>query len=239
MHLFYVDEAADEELIVYSAICLPVSLWRAALEQVRDFRRSLRRNYGIPMTYELHAWKFVRGQGRPSQRVITKFERAQIFFEVIDAVAALPGVQLFNACFPRKDHLTAFERLLNRLERTLKEWDSYGLLICDRGKEVLLTKVARRMGVFNPIPSAYGQWAETGQSWKNIPLERIVEDPVFKDSARSYFIQMTDFVAYSLLRRERPTPRVKKYGIDKAFTRLRRVLYLEASRRDPEGIIRP
>lgn len=45
---------------------------------------------------------------------------------------------------------------------------------------------------------------------KNIPLERIIEDPVFKQSHQSYMIQLADCVAFSLLKREvPPTPLVR------------------------------
>jgi hypothetical protein len=95
------------------------------------------------------------------------------------------------------------------------------------------------MRVYNPIPSAFGTWLDTGQSYKNIPLTRIIEDPFFKDSEQSYFIQLADFCAYALLRRERPVPSKSRYGLDKAFDLLKPILVTEATRKDPDGIIRP
>lgn len=95
------------------------------------------------------------------------------------------------------------------------------------------------MGVYNPIPSRFGVWTDTGLPTKNIPIDRIIEDPFFKKSEQSYFIQLTDFCAYALLRRERPVPSKTKYGIDQAFNLLSPILVREASTRDPEGIIRP
>ncbi len=95
------------------------------------------------------------------------------------------------------------------------------------------------MNVFNPIPSAYGVWADTGDRFRNIPITRIIEDPFFKDSSQSYFLQLADFVAYSLLRRERPLPTKNKYGLNTAFPILQPILVTEANQRDAEGIIRP
>lgn len=112
------------------------------------------------------------------------------------------------------------------------------MLIWDEGKESQHRRLTRRMGVHNPIPSAYGMW-ETGNVTKNIPLEHILEDPVFKPSEQSYFIQLTDFVAYALLRREHPLPSRAKYGLHTAFDVLSPVLVTAASGTDPEGIIRP
>jgi len=95
------------------------------------------------------------------------------------------------------------------------------------------------MSVYNPIPSMIGDWGG-GTKTKNIPIQRVIEDPVFKKSHQSYFIQLADAVAYALLKREvTPTRHVKKYGIDKMFERnLAGVCYLSASRFDPLGIVR-
>ena len=239
MHLIYIDDSKDEEICVFSALAVPIDQWHAAFRQVRDFRRQLRKAYGIYVHKELHAWKFVSGRGRPSDRVVTKGQRAAIFKDMLRLLTNLPGVRLFNAVFPRKQDEKAFERMLNRIDRALQAWGSHAVLVCDKGKEIAYTRMVRRMYVYNPIPSQYGVWLDTGQSWKNIPLERIVEDPFFKDSAQSYFIQLVDFAAYALLRRERPVPSKTRYGLDKAFNLLVPILVREATRKDPEGIIRP
>ncbi len=239
MHLIYVDESGDNRYFVFSALAIPADQWKSAFEMVREFRRYLRRQYGIYVYKELHAWKFVSGRGRPSDRTITKGKRCQIFRETLELVAKLPGAQLFNACFPHSQDKIAFERLLNRINRTLRRWDSYGILICDEGKEISYTRLVRKMHVFNPIPSRYGGWADTGKPYKNIPIDRIVEDPFFKESSQSYFIQLADFSAYALLRRENQLPSKNRYGLHKAFDVLSCILVREATTHDPEGIIRP
>jgi hypothetical protein len=199
----------------------------------------MKQQHGIFVYAELHAWKFVSGRGNISSQIVTKWQRCQIIQEALKLVASLPGARLFNACFPHKQDELAFERLLNRIERNLKESDSLAILISDKGKEAAYTRLARRMQRFNPIPSAYGRWSETGQNYKNIPLTRIIEDPFFKDSSQSYFIQLVDFCAYALLRRERPVASKSKYGLDKSFDLLAPILVKEATRKDPYGIIRP
>lgn len=239
MHLIYIDDSRDEQWCVFSALAIPVDQWHEAFGQIREFRRELRRAYGIYVYKELHAWKFVSGRGNISDRVVTKGQRCGIFRDALRMGARLPGARLFNAVFPRKRDEQAFEWLLNRINRTLKTWGSHGLLICDHGKDVAYTRLVRRMYVYNPIPSQLDRWRESGKSWENIPLDRIVEDPFFKDSAQSYFVQLVDFAAYALLRREHPIPSKSKYGLDKAFSELDSILVREARPRDPEGIIRP
>jgi hypothetical protein len=121
----------------------------------------------------------------------------------------------------------------------MSAWDSRAILICDTGKELAYIRLVRRLHIYNPIPSKHGVWEDTGTATKNIPIERIIEDPFFKRSEQSYFIQLADFCAYALLRKERPVPSKTEYGLDRAFELLKPILVLEASPRDPEGVIRP
>lgn len=239
MHLVYIDDSQDEQLCIFSALAIPAEQWQEAFAQVRQFRRHLKQSDGIYVYKELHAWEFVSGRGQIADRVVPKGRRCQLFKEALQTVAGLPGVRLFNAVFPTKQDERAFERLLNRINRTMMNWDSRAILICDTGKESAYTRLCRKMHVYNPIPSKQSTWQDTGTVTKNIPIERIIEDPFFKRSDQSYFIQLVDFCAYALLRRERPIPSKTKYGLDRAFELLTPILVLEASTRDPDGIIRP
>jgi hypothetical protein len=88
-------------------------------------------------------------------------------------MTTLPGAQMLNACFPKGQMDRAFERLLNRIERSLVAWDSHGILLCDQGKEGDYTRLVRRMNIYNPIASRFGSWGPTGSlgvifHWKEL-----------------------------------------------------------------------
>jgi hypothetical protein len=240
VHLIYIDESADQitSSVILTGLAIPEEEWKNAFRQVKDFRHTLKQTDGIYVYKEFHAWKFVSGRGNIAQGIISKGRRCQIFKDALTLVAGLPKVKLFNAVFPLNQEDRAFERLLNRINRTMEAWNSRALLICDSGKEIAYSKMARKMGVFNPIPSQFGNWG-SGSSTRNIVIDRIIEDPVSKHSHQSYFIQLVDFCAYALLRREFPLASKSKYGLDKAFALLTSILVTAASRTDPEGIIRP
>jgi hypothetical protein len=125
------------------------------------------------------------------------------------------------------------------IDLRLNAYRARAFIIADEGKESLITGALRRMHVHNPIPSRYGAWS-TGNPTRNIITERIIEDPFFKKSQRSYFIQLADCVAFALLKRETTkTERIKKYGIDKMFEKnLSGVCHKKASGSDPLGIVR-
>jgi hypothetical protein len=237
MHFVYIDESKDESYCVYSALAIPVDKWHEHLSKVQEFRRGLKKSDGIYVKAELHAWKFVSGRGRISASHVSRQRRCEIFRETLEFITTLEGVKLFNAFSPRSQELEAFQYLVTRVDRTMLEWNSRALLICDSGNEGTLRKLVRKMRRYNPIPSQYGCW-EDGRITKNFPLTHIVEDPFFHRSEDSYFIQLVDFCAYALLRTENPTIKSQQCRISEAFKALEPILVLEASRKDPLGIIR-
>jgi hypothetical protein len=243
MFLVYLDDSRDEKLCVFSGLIVPASEWRPCLDHLRDFRRALKASDGIRVQKELHAWKFVSGRGRPSDRIVTKYRRSEIFKEAL-SLAATMRVRLINGVSTANDDERLFEWIANRIERTMQAWEEKtgrpqrAILICDEGKEATYTRLIRRMGVYNPIPSRFGSWPE-GTTTRNITVARILEDPFFKESQRSYLIQLVDFSAYALLRRENPVLSKSKYGLDTAFELLHPILLKEANPRDPEGVLRP
>jgi hypothetical protein len=119
LHIVYVDDSRDEAACVFSALYVPAETWREAFDRVKEFRRALKRSDGIYVYKELHAWKFISGRGRVGERIVPKARRREICIESLRLTASLPGVKLFNAVFGPRDDVRAFERLLNRINRTL------------------------------------------------------------------------------------------------------------------------
>lgn len=220
MWFAYIDESKEPgKFCNYTALITTGDLWADTFTKVKAFRQGLRDDHGIYLAYELHAWKFVPGRGRPSNRPILKPERAEIFNKVMNFVASSQRFVVVSSCSTNQTF--ALERLLNRINTTASKKKQKALLFFDEGDEVDITKRLRRLRVYNPIPSNRGVWQATGKASKNMPLECILEDPIFKDSKQSYFIQLADFCAYALLRSERPLASRSAYGIDKSYDLLR------------------
>lgn len=135
MFLFYVDGSADHHYYTFSGIGVPEENWRTVFDGVKDFRSKLRKQYGIFIRKELHAWKFLSGRGRPSDTHLSKPTRATIFREALALLTSFEplGVLVFNAALNNEDW--AFERLLNRINRTMTQRSTKAILICDEGKE--------------------------------------------------------------------------------------------------------
>lgn len=240
MYLIYVDESYDETHYAYSAMFIDAFKWNFYFDYLVSWRREWFQQHQIPLDYELHATKFIGGRGEhPANR--NKLFRATLFHEAIGRIEKMEGVEAINAITSdKKKHLQLFEYMLNRINRTLEAKNATGVLICDQGNENKLTSIVRKMKKENHIPSTVYQYWMHGAKGRNLPLERIIEDPLFKTSKSSYFIQLSDFLAFSLLRNEKPLGGSTLDPVKTAFEQLDSTLIKVAFRNDPKkkGIIR-
>lgn len=263
MYLVYLDESYDVNNYVMSALLVPEENWNDAFDTIKNFRKYIRDKYQIPLHKELHARELGSGRGclRPfakknRHKDLNRPQRYDVYNKFMETIGSLAeyDVKAINACIPipksldgkmdNKNKLsaeeTAVDRVLNRVQRFCKGKDDYALVIFDQGKDVFYRQIYRKMRVYNPVPSKFGAW-EDGRFVKSIPLDRIIADPFFHDSRNDYFIQAADFIAFSLLKREDPSP--PKWaingGITKAFEDfLDPILLKEATENDPLGILR-
>jgi hypothetical protein len=246
VEIAYIDESYDANAFAMSALIIPVHGWRDAFSHLQAYRKYLKGKHGIFSGKEFHATDFVAGRGRIGPAVVPKGLRAEIFKEYllvhtqIAGAAVISGIRPLDGRPHTSVHSKAFSRIQERLQRRCVDLNSHALIIADEGRAVELQKVARRSRVWNPVGSQFGAW-EDGSAFKNIPNERLVEDPVFKASHQSYFLQSADFIAFALLKSEvPPTQHVKKYGLASAYELLEPICVKEASRKDPRrlGIVR-
>jgi hypothetical protein len=239
VHFVYIDDSGDEKVRAFCGLAIPSASWKSSVDAIRQFRRELKKSRGIYVTVEFHATDFVGGRGRivPAPAIVPKAARCAIFQETLKMIASLPGARLFNAIGARTNEKLLFERLMTRINNTMRTWKSAALILHDEGKDY--TSLVRKMCVYNPIKSRYGGW-DDGKLYKNFPLVRILEDIVFRKSEDSVFIQMADFSAFALLRSEYPLASKNKYGVDKAFSKLHSICIKECFGADPKklGIIR-
>lgn len=235
MHFVYIDDSGDDTRSCFAALVIPADQWRESLSRLLDVRRSMRQSDGVYVKKEMHATDWNGGKGHLAPTPISKERRARLFDYFLTGVAMLPGAQLITACAPRHRVDIIFERMLNRIQVNVVKSGSQAIIFCDEGKSY--DAIKRRVGIYNYIPSKLGSWGN-GQSAKNIPADRILEDIVYRDSARSILIQAADAAAYALLRRERPIPSKTAVGLDRSFFLLEPIMVKQAFWKDPYGIIR-
>ena len=109
----------------------------------------------------------------------------------------------------------------------------------------MIAQLYRRLRGRNHVPSQYDA-REDGERTKNIPIERVIGGPAFRNFASDQLLQMADLIAHALLKQEeQPSPRacpildtgVERQSIAHAFGILDRALNRRASRWDPQRVI--
>ena len=251
MRLYYIDESEGPRYYVRSALGVDAERWNDLLHDIHEWRRGLRESQSIPIDRELHACDLLAGRGLLARSGdvdgrLTQRQGAEVFLDGLrrleDAAVRIGGIEVINVCLHKPDgkhyEKASLDRLLNRINSSVRAAGRHAFLIFDEGKEAMITRAYRRLRIFNPVPSRYELWAE-GERTRNIPVENVIGGPAFRSSDADYLLQMADFVAHALLKQEEePVPRVEDLGIRDAFAVLDRALNRKASGRDHQGIVR-
>jgi hypothetical protein len=219
--------------------------WAECFRLLKELRVTLRNEFNIRRNQELHANNNIAGRGALWGRWRTVPERIRLFQLVLEAVSQMPGLRSVNVCVKKtapqfmgkRGHSvleTAWKFLLQRFQNYIARQKSgtnqCGMVLHDSGHEVEVRRLMRKLRVYNPIPSRFG----SGN--RNLPMANLIEDPVPRDSYHAQFIQLCDYVAYSVLRQEEPA--AKYPGLEKAFEILQPVWLAEGAKDDPQGIVR-
>jgi hypothetical protein len=112
--------------------------------------------------------------------------------------------------------------------------DDRGVILPDMGDVKKITEILRRMRRYNPVPNQ----ADHGPGYRNIRISNLVEDPYFKDSRDSYFIQAADLAAFLIYQKISPNSYMRRKSAHNYFNRLGPVLCRVAATGDSEGIVR-
>jgi hypothetical protein len=249
MYLMYVDESGDSGLVnsptnyfCLSGIIVHESRWRDFLNVLIAFRRTMKSVHGLPVRAEIHASEYIRGSvfGLPRQA------RLAILRNTIDELAKLNYISITNVVVDKRNKTAPYDvfdsawgTLFQRFENTMTHGNfpgafrnDHGLIITDATAGTKLSRMVRRMAVYNYIPSSQNP----GTS-RNIPIKRLIEDPHGKQSHETLPIQMADVCAYFLQQRFAPNSFIRRQRASNYFDRLRPVLNTAASRFHSLGIV--
>ena len=251
MRIYYIDESEGPRYYVRSALGVDGERWNDFFAAVHAWRTELRERYGIPLARELHATDLLAGRGLlarngDANERVPLDQGAEVFLEglrrIEDAAKSMGGIEVVNVCLhkpeSRRYEQASLNRLLTRINTSVASAGRHAFLIFDEGREEMISRLYRGLKVRNHVPSRYDAW-EDGEKTRNIPIERVIGGPAFRCSKEDYLLQMADLIAHALLKQEEgPIPRVEEHGIDAAFSILDAALNRQASRRDPQGVVR-
>lgn len=204
MYLAYFDESGDDgypkyssELFVLTSGYLYHQKWQEIYNSIKEFRKQLKQDFGIPLKLEFKAREFILNKNPYRNFNISDDNRKKVlgitaeflgnidikFINVVINKKKIPGQE-----YPVLENAVKFniQRIENDL--TIDPLNKF-LIITDEGRVGKMRHTTRKIQRINIIPSKY-----TGRYRKEIKL--MIEDPLPKKSQESYFIQMCDFVAF-------------------------------------------
>ena len=206
MHIVYYDESGDDgfpqyssPLFVLTAVYMNHQVWKENFDAIRKLRRELSANHKLPVKMEMHTRQFLFNKNPYRNFSLSDAQRVQIIDEICDAVAKLE-IEIVNVCINKPVIIsqnykvldTALTYSVQRIENTLESEDATNkfLIITDEGRLGKMRATTRAIQRINYIPP------RGGGNGTNQPIKCLIEDPLPKNSTESYFIQISDMVAY-------------------------------------------
>lgn len=253
MFFMYVDESGDTGIVgsptpyfVLSGVVIHELRWQEYLEQLIAFRRRMKGKFGLLLREEIHAANFLNRPGAAAR--IRRNDRLAIIRHFADEVAALADINVINIVVNKIGKPAAYDvvenawrALVQRFSNTMSHRnlrgpanpDERGLILPDMSDVKRITAVIRRMRRFNPVPNQ----PHFGPGYRNLLVANLSEDPFFKDSCHSYYLQAADLAAFLLYQRLKPSAYARLKSVTKYFSRISAVLCRVASSNDPDGIV--
>ena len=254
MYLMYVDESGDSGLVnsptryfVLTGLVLHELRWRPYLDQLIAFRRRMKAAHGLKLREEIHAAALIN---KPGDLVrIQRNNRLTILREFADELAAMGDLNIINVVVDKQGKAPdydvfgiAWKTLIQRFENTLSHRnfagpanpDERGMVFPDHTEDKKLVQLLRGMRRYNPISNQ----SQFGLGYRNLTLSSILEDPNFRNSADSYWVQAADLAAFLLYQNIAPSSYMRKKSGQNYFHRLDGILCRVASSSDPQGIVR-
>jgi Protein of unknown function (DUF3800) len=181
--------------------------------------------------------------------LIKRHHRLAVIRRFADLLASLADLSVVNVLVNKNGKPPSYDVfesawvcLIQRFENTLshrnfpgpRNPDDRGMIFPDYTDTKRVVRLMRKMRHFNPIPSQ----PQFATRYRNLPMNSVIEDPSFRDSCDSFFVQAADLVAYLLYQKHHPNGYMKEKGGHRYFERLDPILCTVASSTDPQGIVR-
>jgi hypothetical protein len=249
----YADESGDNGLVqgstpyfVLSGVVIHELQWQDCLDDLIEFRRRMRQKFGLYMHEEIHAAHMITRTGDLIR--IKRHNRLAIFRHFADELDKQGCLSLVNIVVDKSSKNSSYDvfsmawkALLQRFENTIIHEnfpkpcnpEERGMVFPDNTDNKRLRQLTRQMRRYNPVPNQ----PSFGLGYRDLRLATLTEDPSFRDSSSSYFIQAADLVAYLLYQKINPNNYMRKKSGQNYFDRLDPILCRVASNSNPQGIV--
>ena len=245
MRIYYVMEAQGRRCHVRTALGVEARVWNRLHRLVHEWRRKLEQNHGIPADGGLRPSELLaaaapscgcgcHAQSSPRHGAEVVAQGLRV---VEDLAVETGGVQIINVCLDMDEtpayRSVSLNRLYNRINATAAQEGGYAFLIFGQEPEETVVRTYERLRSYNPVPVRVGACGDGWQT-RNLPIDRIIGGPAFRDPGADCLLQVAGLAAHALVWREEPGA-----GVDSGiFAVLDRALNRRASRKDPQGVVR-
>jgi hypothetical protein len=205
MYFSYFDESGDDgfpnyssPIFVLTAVYLPEKKWKETYANWVNFRMEMKSGYQIPQKMEMHTRDFLLNKSPYNNFNYSDEKRIEIIEKYLNRISKLE-IKVINVAIAKTKILAKnypiLENSMNysiqRIENDLQKNHSNQnfIMISDEGRVGKMVRIARKIQRFNYIPSKYD-----GQPYRK-EISLLLEDPLPKNSAQSYFIQIADMIA--------------------------------------------
>jgi hypothetical protein len=208
------------------------------------FRKMLRDTKGLKLRDEIHSTHFINKPGDLIR--IKRNDRLDIMKKCIDWANAQTDISTFSVVVDKQGRTddifeVAWNALLMRFENTIRHKnfvgpqnpDDRGIVLSDNTEGEKLRGLIRKMRHYNTIPNRQDMYQG---GYKNVKLEYIIEDPIFRDSQYSFMHQLNDVIAYCVRQKYEPNNYMKKKGAVNFYNRLSNIVVKVVSKSN-NGIV--
>jgi Protein of unknown function (DUF3800) len=249
MYLCYVDESGDcgrfdrenpgstgSPYFILAGLAVHASKWKMSLDNFKAFRKKIAREAYLNYDVEFHCAEMIDPRKIAVYRSISIPDRWKLIEEFAEVTGQNGALSLFvvsidkqNSTLTPEEYLTsAITKLYQAFDEFLKINATNGILLFDRANERHInTHVRKLLGT-----------GASGETVQGVRIGWVIEDPIFRVSTDSMFIQATDVVAYTFKEKEFPQASRQKHQAHKIFNRKLLNSCFKSRVADEDGIIR-
>lgn len=163
-------------------------------------------------------------------------ERWKLIEEYAGTIGVSSGFSLITVVIDKirsglqaSEYLTvSVTKLYQAFDELLKAQNENGIVFFDRANEKHVnTHVRKLLGT-----------GASGESISGVRIGYVIEDPIFRMSSDSMFIQSADVVAYTLKEKEFPQASRRKHQAHRIFDRKLTAICFKSKIADEDGIVR-
>jgi len=188
---------------VLTAVLIDIEDWEKILGRFKSLRSDLRHNYKVNKSEHIHAFELLGGGGvwrHIKYAHLNSAKRLSMFAYILSSYSNWPEPKVisvvvskltnYKSINPDTAREKAYENLVNRIDKTL-DGEKY-MIINDGQEDDKIIRQLRKLRAYNKLNTSYAGTVD-------IEIRSLIEDPLFKYSKNSYFLQYVDHIAYATL----------------------------------------